>query len=169
MYQLKMGLLREFAHEAKGTKSLFQSIPQSALDYRSQPHLWSIRDLAAHIISIYNWYDGVFNSDAFDLSLVSSNASANATVEELNLELDAKIENATKAIENWDETTYLAPWKLVHGDHILIPETAKIGIIRGMLMSHLYHHRGEMIAHLRTLGHAVPGLYGPTFEQMQSK
>ncbi|MHA6726608.1 DinB family protein [Chryseobacterium sp. A301] len=169
MYNLKTGLLREFSHEANSTKELFNALPESALEHRAQPQLWSLRDLASHIISIYSWYEGVFNSNSIDISQIEKPVGTHATIDELRSPLDTQIAKANLAIENWDEQTYLQPWKLVHGETVLIPESPKIGTIRGMLFSHLYHHRGEMVAHLRTLGHPVPGLYGPTYEQTVSK
>ncbi|MBP6989105.1 MAG: hypothetical protein KBB58_12585 [Ferruginibacter sp.] len=33
------------------------------------------------------------------------------------------------------------------------------------LYNHLYHHRGELIAHLKAMGNKVPSLYGPNFEE----
>jgi len=35
-------------------------------------------------------------------------------------------------------------------------------VIRSFLYNHLYHHRGELVVYLRSTGHKVPGLYGPT-------
>lgn len=45
----------------------------------------------------------------------------------------------------------------------------KIQVIRGFLFNHLYHHRGELIAHLRATGNKVPSLYGPNYEATQQQ
>ncbi len=38
---IKQALLGEFLHEAENRRKLLQAIPDTALDYRPQPHLWS--------------------------------------------------------------------------------------------------------------------------------
>src|SRR5690625_5741089 len=65
---IKQALLSEFQHEAEGTRKLLSMIPDSALSYRPQPHLWSVAELASHIAEIYNWYDVTFNQDSFEMS-----------------------------------------------------------------------------------------------------
>ena len=64
---IKQALIGEFLHEAENTRKLLQAIPDAALDYRPQPHLWSIGQLASHIAEVYNWFEGTFNSDLFDM------------------------------------------------------------------------------------------------------
>ena len=39
-------LLNEFQYEAENTRKLLKAIPDKALDYRPQPHLWSTGQLA---------------------------------------------------------------------------------------------------------------------------
>jgi len=37
--------------------------------------------------------------------------------------------------------------------------------LRGMVMNHLIHHRGQLTVYLRLLGVPVPGLYGPSADE----
>lgn len=166
MYQLKTGLEREFLHEAESTRRLIEALPSSALSYAPQPHLWNLGQLAFHVINIYTWYDPVLNHSYLDVATAPPRTSKNYTIEELKQTLEQNISSAHKALQEWNEETYLDPWELRNGEEVLMPAAPKIGYIRGVLFSHLYHHRGEIIAHLRTLGEKVPGLYGPTYEQM---
>jgi len=39
---IKQALLGEFMHEADNTRKLLVMIPDNALGYRPQPHLWSV-------------------------------------------------------------------------------------------------------------------------------
>ena len=43
----------------------------------------------------------------------------------------------------------------------------RIACIRGMCLNHLYHHRGQLTVYFRLMGVAVPGLYGPSADEMQ--
>ena len=64
---IKQAFLGEFQHEAENTRKLLSMIPDSALEYRPQPHLWSIGELASHISEVYNWYEDTFNRDVFNM------------------------------------------------------------------------------------------------------
>lgn len=161
---IRQALLGEFLQEAANTRKLLEAIPDEALDYRPQPHLWSVAQLASHIAAIYAWYEGVFSTNTFDFGTFHYDREDNSKAANI---LDKFEENRAKAqasIEASDEATYLHDWTMKKGEQVLIGPMSKMQAIRGFLYNHLYHHRGEMIAHLRAAGHKVPGLYGPTYE-----
>ena len=41
----------------------------------------------------------------------------------------------------------------------------KIGVIRGIVLNHVYHHRGQLSVYLRELGVKVPSIYGPSADE----
>lgn len=164
---IKQALLGEFQHEAANTRKLLAAIPDEALDYRPQPHLWSIAQLASHIASIYAWYEGVFSTDAFDFATFHYDREDSSKAANILAKFEANSAKAQASIEASEENTYLQDWTMKKGEQILIGPMSKMQAIRGFLYNHLYHHRGEMVAHLRAAGHKVPGLYGPTYEQSQ--
>ena len=47
-----------------------------------------------------------------------------------------------------------------------IMDLPRIGVLRGMVMNHLVHHRGQLSVYLRLLGIPVPGMYGPSADEM---
>ena len=162
---LKQGLLNEFEYEAENTRKLLKAIPDSALDYRPQPHLWSVGQLAKHVANIYSWYDGTFNYDKFDINTLDEQNYELTSANILN-EFEENYGKAKEILENSDESQYFNEWSLVSGEHTLIGPAPKVVMARGFLYNHLYHHRGELVAHLRTTGNKVPGLYGPTYEDL---
>lgn len=162
---IKEGLLGEFIHETENTRKLLNAIPDDVLGYRPQPHLWTLAELAQHIAGIYQWYDGVYNYDVFDLAAFKEKKDSIEDIASIRDIFEKNAAEAQKAIEKSEESSYFNDWTLKSGDHILIGPIKKIGAIRGFLCSHLYHHRGEMIAYLRVNGCKVPGLYGSTYEE----
>lgn len=164
---MKQGLINEFLHEAENTRKLLKAIPDSALEYRPQPQLWSVAQLAHHVATIYSWFDGTFNYDTFDIgNLERDNTDLSKAENIVNL-FEENFVKAKDILENADESTFFNDWQMVAGENVLIPPSPKIAMIRGFLFNHLYHHRGELVAHLRATGNKVPGLYGPTHEEMQ--
>ena len=165
MNMIKQALLGEFQHEAENTRKLLSMIPDSALDYRPQPNLWSIGELASHIAEVYNWYDVTFNQDTFEMSTYKydkGDISKSANIVE---KLEANLKNAKKAIEKFDESQYMNEWSMTMNGENSFPAMPKAQVIRAFLFNHLYHHRGELVSHLRASGNKVPSLYGPTYEE----
>jgi len=162
---IQKALLGEFLHEAENTRKLLQAIPQSALDYRPQPFLWSIAELATHIATIYAWYEGVFSVDVFNFDNFSYEHPDYSKIDNILAKFEENFAKAKQSIEASDESDYMNDWTMKQGDKVLIGPMPKMQAIRSFLYNHLYHHRGELVAHLRASGNKVPGLYGPTYEQ----
>lgn len=163
-FMVKEALLGEFLHEAENTRKLLRSVPNSALAYRPQPFLWSIAELSSHIATIYYWYDGVFRTDDFNFSNIKYEHEDHGKISNIIAKFEENFEIAKKAIEESDESTYKNDWTMKNGDQLLLGPLPKVQVIRSFLYNHLYHHRGELVAHLRASGNKVPGLFGPTYE-----
>jgi uncharacterized damage-inducible protein DinB len=101
---------------------------------------------------------GTYKYDKGDISKASNIAA----------KLEQNIAHAKKVLENADESTFMNPWHMQMGGQDIMPVMPKIQVIRGFLFNHLYHHRGELVAHLRASGNKVPSLYGPTYEESQA-
>lgn len=164
---MKQILLGEFLHEAENTRKLLQAIPDSALEYRPQPQLWSVAELASHIAEIYNWYEGTYNQDYFDMGAYVYDKGDISKASNILEKFEENVKNAQSILEDSDETNYMNSWSMGANGQIFFGPAPKAQVIRGFLNNHLYHHRGELIAHLRSSGNKVPGLYGPTFEESQ--
>jgi uncharacterized damage-inducible protein DinB len=165
---IKQALLGEFAHEAESTRKLINAIPDSALDYMPQPHLWSVGQLASHIAEVYNWFDGTINQDVFDMGTYKYDKGDISKASNIAAKLEQNIAAAKDVLESADEKTFMNIWHMQMGGRDIMPPMPKINVIRGFLFNHLYHHRGELVAHLRASGNKVPGLYGPTYEESKA-
>ena len=166
---IKQALIGEFLHEAENTRKLLNAIPDSALGYRPQPHLWSIGQLASHVAEVYNWYEGTFNRDYLDMGVYKYDKGDISKAANIVAKFEENVSTAKSVLEHSDEETYMNLWSMGAGDQVFLGPMAKIQVVRGFLFNHLYHHRGELVAHLRASGNKVPGLYGPTYEQSQPK
>ncbi|MEI2737343.1 MAG: DinB family protein [Chitinophagaceae bacterium] len=165
---IKEALLGEFLHEAENTRKLLNAIPDSALDYRPQPHLWSVGQLASHIAEVYNWFDCTFNMDVFDMGTYKYDKGEISKASNIVAKFEENLANAKAVLENSDESNYFNTWTMQMGGVPIMPPMPKIQVARGFLFNHLYHHRGELVSHLRATGNKVPGLYGPSYEEAQA-
>jgi len=165
---IKQALLGEFEHEAESTRKLLQAIPDAALGYKPQPQLWSVGQLASHIAEVYNWFDGTINQDVFDMGSYKYDKGDISKASNIVAKFEENVAAARTVLENADETTFMNVWHMQMGGQDIMPPMPKVVVIRSFLFNHLYHHRGELVAHLRASGNKVPGLYGPTYEETQA-
>lgn len=164
----KEALLGEFLHEAENTRKLLNAIPDSALEYRPQPHLWSVGQLASHIAEVYNWYDATFNQDEFEMGAYKYDKGDISKASNIVAKFEENLAKAKDVLEKSDERNYFNTWTMTVGGHPAMPPMPRIQVVRGFLYNHLYHHRGELVSHLRASGNKVPGLYGPSYEESQA-
>ncbi|MDQ6815242.1 MAG: DinB family protein, partial [Bacteroidota bacterium] len=75
------------------------------------------------------------------------------------------LDEVIQTLENTSDEKIQANFTLRSGDHVFatIP---RIIAIRSMALNHLIHHRGQLAVYLRLLDIPVPGLYGPSADEM---
>ena len=165
---LVQSLLGEFHHEVENTRKLLQAIPDSALQYKPAEKSWTTGQLASHIAEVYNWYHPTLHQNVFDMATYTYDKGDISTAANIVAKFEENVKNAQQALEMATDASMFENWKMVMGGtEPIFPEMPRIQVIRGFLMNHLYHHRGEMIVYLRATGNKVPGLYGPTSDDVR--
>jgi uncharacterized damage-inducible protein DinB len=158
-------LLGEFQMEAENTRKLLKAIPDSALNYKPQEHLWSVGQLASHIAELYNWFEDTFNKDVMEMSNYKYDKGDITKASNIVEKFEQNVKKAQTILENAKDESMMVNWSMTAGGQQLMPPMPRVQVVRGFLFNHLYHHRGELVAHLRASGNKVPGLYGPTYEE----
>ncbi len=165
---IKETLLAELKHEAEGTRRLFNSIPDDVLSYKPNSFNWSIAELASHTAEVYNWWTSVLNEDRTDLKNYTYDKGDISSMNAICAKLEENITKAISCIENYPEEKLMETWSMWNGPVNVMPEMPRAQVVRGFLMNHLYHHRGEIVAYLRANGKPVPGIYGPSYEEQMA-
>lgn len=155
-------LLGEFMHEAENTRKLLNAIPDSALSYKPSEKNWSVGQLASHIAELYNWFEGTISQDNFDMGTYKYDKGDISKAANIVAKFEENVIKAQTILESAKDENMMNMWSMTMNGNEIMPSMPKIQVIRGFLFNHLYHHRGEMISHLRATGNKVPGLYGPT-------
>lgn len=160
-------LLGEFLHEAENTRKLLNAIPDSALDFKPSEKSWTTGQLASHIAEVYNWYDVTLHKNVFDMATYKYDKGDISAAANIVAKFEENVKAAQASLEKATDESMFENWKMVMGsDTPIFPEMPRIQVVRGFLMNHLYHHRGEMVVYLRSTGNKVPGLYGPTADDV---
>lgn len=166
---IQKSLIAEFDAETESTRKLLNAIPENA-DFSWQPHPKSMNlgRLANHVADTNgNWAVHTLTTDRLDWSpdMAPANFSNKADLI-ANFEKNvAKAKSALAAMtpEKWDSN-----WKFVAGDQAWIDDT-KFNVMRTWVINHMIHHRAQLGVYLRLLGAKLPGMYGPSADEMPAE
>lgn len=164
---LTQAVLGEIEYEAASTRRMFKALPDEHWNWKPHEKSFTLGQLAAHVAEIFGWAAGVVKSDSFDFASGYAPPKA-ANVNELLALLDQnakKAEDALKAAPN--DLDWHAMWTLRNGDEIYF-RYARIQTMRGSVIKHICHHRGQLAVYLRLLDKPVPGMYGPSADEMEN-
>ena len=161
-------LMGEFLHEAENTRKLLKAITDDSLGYKPSEINWTTGQLASHIAEIYNWYSYTFEMEVFDVvkdyKYDKGDISKAATIVS---KFEENFLKAKQTLEKAKEEDLFKNWTMNANGNPAMPTMMRVQAVRGFLMNHLYHHRGELVVYLRANKVVVPSLYGPTYEMSQ--
>ncbi|MFC5406477.1 DinB family protein [Cohnella soli] len=152
-------------HEWAGTRRLLENVPDEHLGWRPHAKSFALGELATHLVNLLNWQLSILRDPGIDLAITSSRRSALTSREALLGEFDTNIRELDRALDAIDETALSSDWTLRRGDTIMVVQPKAIAF-RTMGMSHMVHHRAQLGVYLRLLDQPVPGVYGPTADEL---
>ena len=159
-------LVAEYEVETANTRKLLDAIPEGA-DFSWKPHEKSMAlgRLAGHVADTAgDWAVHTLTTDklVWDPSMnvppPTTKAQVLANFEKRTA--DARSALAAMTPERWDSN-----WKFVSGDQAWIDDT-KYNVWRIWVINHMIHHRAQLGVFLRLLGQKIPGMYGPSADEM---
>lgn len=161
------GLLPEFDQEAKQTRQFLVRIPEALMDWTPHVKSMSIGQLEAHLAEIPRWLTTILRTDRSelgDLERPIEGGASRARRAQLLEGFDRNAGEARVALEGTTDEAMMANWTLVR-DGEPIFSLPRLGVVRGMVLNHLVHHRGQLSVYLRLLNISVPAVYGPSADE----
>ncbi|MFZ0416659.1 MAG: DinB family protein [Candidatus Sulfotelmatobacter sp.] len=152
-------ILMELESEAPITRRVLERIPEDKLAWRPHPKSMSLGRLAMHVAEINSAIAEMTLADSHDFG-AGPRREGTSRAEILEV-FDKGFLRAKEIVANTDDARAMGEWTaLVNGNKIMsIP---RIGVMRTIMMNHLYHHRGQLSVYLRLLDVPVPSIYGPS-------
>ncbi|HEX4229148.1 MAG TPA: DinB family protein [Bryobacteraceae bacterium] len=156
-------LLLEFDDEMKKTRKILERVPDDKFDYKPHEKSMSLGRLATHIADLPNWAVVTIDQDVLDMQPGYKPHVATTQDELLDI-FDKNVATASEKIagatdEHWNQ---IWTFKFSGKTMMALPRTA---VMRGMVMNHIIHHRGQLGVYLRLNDVAVPGMYGPSADE----
>lgn len=158
-------LLEELIHEAGGTRKMLEKLPFEKLGWQPHEKSMTLGRLAAHISEIPGWLHETIMQDELDFSKMDSTPKPLETAADLMNAFDENMQKGVDALQQATDENLLGVWTLKNEDEVFF-KMQRIGVVRGLVLNHVVHHRGQLSVYLRLLGIPVPGMYGPSADDM---
>jgi uncharacterized damage-inducible protein DinB len=163
---IQIELIAEYDRETDRTRKTLQAIPDDA-DLAWKPHTksMSLGQLAGHVSDTNgDWALHTITRDRLDWSR-DMKPEETKSKKDLLARFEKQVAETKPALaamtpEKWDSN-----WKFVAGDQVWIDDT-KYSVWRTWVVNHLVHHRAQLGVYLRLLNQKVPGMYGPSADEM---
>lgn len=162
---LNQKLIAEFKQEAASTRKMLERVPAEHLGWKPHEKSMTLGRLAGHVAELSAWTAMTINTNELNFATSEYKSPVVNTTEDLLKIHDAATANAVAALESATDEKLAETWTLKNGDHIIL-EQPKAVVLRGMCYNHTYHHRGQLSVFLRMLDVPVPGMYGPSADDM---
>jgi uncharacterized damage-inducible protein DinB len=158
-------LLPEFDNEMKSTRRALERVPDESFDWKPHEKSMAMGKLATHLAELPGFAIAIIGGDGINFDKGEYKpAVANNRAEVLEL-FDKNVAAAREAIVGATDDHLRQPWHLIYQSKKIF-DAPRAAALRGMMMNHVVHHRGQFTVYLRLNGVAVPAIYGPSADEM---
>ncbi len=156
-------LLAEFETQAPVTRRFLDRLPGDKLTWKPHEKSLTAGQLALHIALV----------PGSIVRLVADNPRQArgkfdfpqpATHIEILEAFDQSIATVRNELPGYDDDAMKETWRLVQGDRELF-SAPRSAILRDLMFSHWYQHRGQFSVYLRLLNLPVPASWGPSADE----
>lgn len=157
-------MLGEYLHEAAQTRKVLERIPADKATFAPHEKSMTLAKLAVHVADLASWTSMTLNTTELDLA--GGYEMPTFTTTEALLELfDKNVEGGKQALMAATDEQLGVTWTLKSGAHVILA-MPRGQCVRSMCFNHTVHHRGQLSVYLRLVGVPVPGMYGPSADEM---
>ena len=155
-------VLMELDNEGATTRRLLERVPNDKLAWKPHPKARSLGELAVHIAQTQKHVSDMLQSSAAEVNQTPESVPGDPS--EIVRMFDDGLKSAKSTLGAMSDADLMSNWSLVR-DGKPIFSAPKIGVIRMIVLNHVYHHRGQLSTYLRELGVSIPSIYGPSADE----
>lgn len=162
-------IVPEFDQEMQGTRKVLERCPDEKWNWKPHDKSGTLGWLASHVATMVDWLPVTIKTEELDYAPVGGPSWEPPKIDnrqQLLAEFDKNVVAARAALASVSDAEMMKNWRLLAGGQEIFT-MPRVACIRGMVMNHIIHHRAQLTVYLRLLNVAVPGLYGPSADEMQ--
>ena len=161
------GFAAEFELEAATTRRFLERFEDSRAGWKPHDRSMSLGRLATHVVEMPDWANTILGAEHFDFATAGYRPPAWNTRAELLEAHERVAAGFLGQLEGLSDAHMQETWQLRQGGRVL-RQSSRATAIRGFVLSHVVHHRGQLSVYYRLLGIPVPGAYGPSADDREA-
>ena len=154
----------EFREEAKTTRRVLERIPADKLSWRPTAKSMSLGQLGLHIAVVPGRFVANMRKTEHEVDPKAFRFEEAKSAEEILAVFDQSVEDAGAFLDSLSDEQLRAAWTLKANGRPLFTKSRQ-DVVRMIMLSHIYHHRGQLSVYLRLLDVPVPSIYGPSGDE----
>jgi uncharacterized damage-inducible protein DinB len=158
-------LLLDFESEMESTRKLLEALPEKFSDFKPHPKSMALDRLAGHVAQLPAWVETTVATDGLDLDMSTFVPYTPTTRKEVLDEFDKSVVKARAAIASASDEHLGKTWTFSMQGKPVFSQPRTI-VLRSTVLNHLIHHRAQLGVYLRLQEIAIPGMYGPSADDM---
>ena len=158
--------LADLEPEIAKTRQVLERYPQGKDDFTPHPKSFTMGKLATHVASLSFLGSVALNTSEFDVTgPMPAQPTPPRDAAGMVALLDEHWQKFKGELDATSDEALLETWTLKAGDHVIMA-MPRVAVLRTLLINHTIHHRAQLTVYYRLLDVPVPGLYGPSADEM---
>jgi uncharacterized damage-inducible protein DinB len=161
-------LLAELDREAVGSRKALERVPEGKNDWKPHEKSMPLGYLATIVATIPAWLDLLVNQDELDINPPGGSKHQPQewkTRKDLLEMFESSLKKGREVLQNTTDDRLLnTKWRMLSGGKLLMEQT-RYEAVRGSVLNHMAHHRGQLTVYLRLNDEKVPAIYGPSADE----
>jgi uncharacterized damage-inducible protein DinB len=158
-------LFADLEPELAATRRVLERVPFDQWEWKPHDKSYSLGRLATHLAELPSFAQVIAMEDELDLGATPYRSPSIGGIGELLALFDRTSASLRQALSTLDGSRLAAHWTMRMGDTPIFDAPRSL-LLRQHGISHPAHHRAQLGVYLRLLGVPVPGVYGPSADEM---
>lgn len=161
-------LLAELDREAVSSRKTLERVPEGKNDWKPHEKSMPLGYLATIVATIPAWLDMIVNTDDLDINPPGGSKQKPQewkTRKDLLEMFESSLKKGREVLQNTTDDRLLnSKWRMMSAGKLMMEQT-RYEAVRGSVLNHMAHHRGQLTVYLRLNDEKVPAIYGPSADE----
>lgn len=158
-------ILPEFDEEMKNTRKMLERVPEGKFDYKPHEKSMALGRLASHVAELPGWAAHTLQNEVLEIQAGQKPYLAESN-KQLLADFDKNVADARNLIAGASDAEFQKMWTFRYGGQTIF-SMPRAAVLRSVVMNHMIHHRAQLSVYLRLNEIEVPGMYGPSADEMK--
>jgi uncharacterized damage-inducible protein DinB len=162
-------VLAVFEEELANTRNYLDLVPDDKLTWKPHEKSMELGRLAWHISDFPEWCLETIKRDVLTMTEADGAKMADEWKGKQRADMLARFDRsfpeARSLLANVSDADMAKPWQMEWAGQAII-DSPRDEVLRKWVLNHMIHHRAQLGVYLRLNGIAIPGVYGPSADEM---